>query len=130
MYSQYTITGYSAHVLPNFPMQAQNVFMVLLGVCSRCGLNVNLSLKVTPRYLTPVDTIILESKMVGHWSLESFLLHVNGTIVVFLELSKSFSSAPSFHKSQRNLHPFGCIALRLEAPHPKFRQQVIHYKTP
>ncbi|GJQ66710.1 hypothetical protein Trydic_g6727, partial [Trypoxylus dichotomus] len=52
-----------------------------------CDLYVNFEFKITPGYLAFVDSNTLESKMDGHRSLGTFLLQVNGTIAVVLELT-------------------------------------------
>lgn len=76
---------FNPHVLPNMPLQAQKVFMGLLITSIRCDLYVNLASKVSPKYLSLVNTNILDTKMARHWNLELFFLHVNRIVVVFLE---------------------------------------------
>lgn len=64
------------------------------------------------RYCASPDISILESEMVGHQNSNNFLLQINATIAIFLELTVS----PSF-EFKIDVYPPGYHVLQLSADH-------------
>jgi hypothetical protein len=59
VYIQYTTVGLRPHVLPNVPLHVQKALWAVLIALSSCCFHASPLSKVSPRYVTSVDSWIL-----------------------------------------------------------------------
>uniref|UniRef100_A0A8D8WNH9 Uncharacterized protein n=1 Tax=Cacopsylla melanoneura TaxID=428564 RepID=A0A8D8WNH9_9HEMI len=84
-YDQWIICGFSPHVFPNSLRQTQIAAVAFLDNFSRCLFHVSLLSRITPRYLTSLESSTTVPSSFGAF-IFSFSFLVKGTMVILLGL--------------------------------------------